>query len=142
MIKGIHHINIVVTDIEYAADFFQLIGFSVFERKDLSGEWIDTVTGLKGVSARYAGLKHPGVDTAVELLQYNTPAGERFYGISKANSIGIRHFAFQVENIEDDIRKLQDYGAEFFGPLQTNPYGKKMIYLKGPEGIIVELAEL
>ncbi len=142
MVKGFHHINIVVTDLEKAADFFLLLGFFVFERKELSGEWIDRVTGLKGVSARYAGLKHPGMETAVELLQYINPVGEKFHGISKANSIGIRHFAFQVENIEEDILKLQKYGVEVFSPLQTNPYGKKMIYVKGPEGIIVELAEL
>ncbi|RKX92439.1 MAG: VOC family protein, partial [Spirochaetes bacterium] len=48
-------------------------GFFVFERKELSGEWIDRVTGLKGGSARYAGLKHPGMETAVELLQYINP---------------------------------------------------------------------
>ncbi len=125
-----------------AADFFMLLGFSVFEQKELTGEWIDTVTGLHGVRALYAGLRHPAVSTVIELLHYITPEGVTFKGLSKANSIGIRHFAFQVQNIEEDIRKLQDFGVDFFGPLQTNPYGKKMIYVKGPEGIIVELAEL
>ena len=142
MITGLHHINIVVTDMGKAADFFVLLGFSVYEQKELTGEWIDRVTGLHGVRALYAGLRHESVSTVVELLQYLHPEGECSAVLSKANSIGIRHFAFQVQNIEEDIRKLQDSGADFFGPLQTNPYGKKMIYVKGPEGIIVELAEL
>ncbi len=142
MIKGLHHINIVVTDLEEAVRFFGILDFSVFERKVLSGEWIDRVTGLENVKAKYAGLKHESVQAAIELLQYLTPEGEKNPFISSANSIGIRHFAFQVENIEGMIEKLEGLGTEFFGPLQTNPYGKKMVYIKGPDGIILELAEM
>jgi len=87
------------------------------------------------------GLRHPSFATDIELLQYNHPNGEKSNFLSKANSIGIRHFAFQVEQIEEEIEKLKKYGVELFGTLQTNPYGKKMIYIKGPDGIIVELAE-
>lgn len=142
MITGIHHINIVVTDLEEAVLFFATLGFYVFERKHLKGKWIDEVTGLFGIEAEYAGLRHDAVSTAVELLKYNSPKGEKNPFISNPNSIGIRHFAFQVENIEDMIRRLKSRGTEFFGQLQTNTYGKKMIYLKGPDGIILELAEL
>ncbi len=142
MITGLHHINIVVTDLEKAICFFEILEFSVFERKNLSGEWIDRVTGLKNVEAKYAGLKHRSIYTAVELLQYVNPEGDKSPFISRPNSVGIRHFAFQVENIEKMIQKLENSRNEFFGLLQTNPYGKKMIYIKGPDGIIIELAEL
>ena len=142
MIKSLHHINIVVKDLEDAVSFFVFMGFSVFERKELSGGWIDSVTGLRDVRAKYAGLKHEAVSTAIELLQYINPEGDPSPFISQPNSPGIRHFAFQVENIESTVEKLKNRGTEFLGVLQTNPYGKKMIYLKGPDGIIVELAEL
>ncbi len=141
MIKGIHHINIVVTDLEKAVEFFEILGFSVFERKDLTGKWIDDVTCLDRVTALYAGLHHNAFDTNIELLKYIHPEGDKFGLLSKANSIGIRHFAFQVQHIEDEIEKLEDHGAELFGTLQINPYGKKMVYVKGPDGIIVEFAE-
>jgi len=142
MITGLHHINIVVTNLDEAIRFFEIFEFAVFERKALKGKWIDKVTGLEGVAAEYAGLKHEAVSTAVELLQYITPKGEKSPFISKANSVGIRHVAFQVADIETMSERLKKQGVPFLGSLQTNPYGKKMVYIEGPDGIILELAEL
>lgn len=141
MILGIHHINIVVTNIKQAVNFFDILGFSVFEEKELSGAWIDKLTGLKDVKAHYTALKYSGFPVVIELLQYVNPVSERCSLISRANSIGIRHIAFKVKNIEKYVEKLKNHGAVFFSPIQTNPYGKRMAYLKGPEDIILELAE-
>ncbi|MCD6121277.1 MAG: VOC family protein [Spirochaetales bacterium] len=102
---------------------------------------MDKVTGLKNVKARYTALKCSGSPVGIELLQYLNPTGENCTSISKASSVGIRHIAFKVENIEEDTEKLENHGAVLFSPIQTNPCGKKMVYLKGPDGIILELAE-
>ncbi len=141
MIRGLHHVNIVTSDAGKAAEFFGLFGFDVSERKELSGKWIDEVTGLENVSALYIGLRHPESETAVELLQYLHPAGTIPPSLPEPNAAGIRHLAFKVDDIEEEMARLGKYGVEFFSPLQVNPYGKKMVYLKGPDGIILELAE-
>ena len=142
MITGIHHINIVVTDLKQAVQFFSLFDFDVTEEKELSGSWIDRVTGLKGVKAFYAGLNNKECSTAVELLQYVSPGNIACPYVSEANAVGIRHFAFKTDSIDNVLKKLTASGTEFLGELQVNPYGKRMIYIKGPDGIIVELAEM
>ncbi len=142
MITGIHHINVVVTDLKQAVQFFKLFNFNVMEEKELSGSWIDNVTGLKGVKALYAGLRNEKCSTAVELLQYISPGKVECPNVSDANAVGIRHFAFKTEDIDKVLKNLASAGTEFLGELQTNPYGKRMIYIKGPDGIIVELAEI
>ena len=73
MLKGIHHINIVVTDLEKSRDFFQLFGFTIIHEKRLNGEWLDIVTGLKDIQASYISLGHKNSPLTLELLQYHHP---------------------------------------------------------------------
>ncbi len=141
MVVGIHHINIVVSDLDEAIDFFMGIGFELFEKKELSGKWIDEVVGLKDVKAIYAALRIGDFPVVIELLQYVNPVGDRCEFVSLPNTIGIRHVALRVERIEEVVDRLKTQGVEFFSEIRTNPYGKRMCYLKGPDGIILELAE-
>ncbi len=141
-VEGIHHINIVVSDLKSAVDFFKALGFVVFEEKELFGDWIDEVVGLEGVRASYAALKIESSPVVIELLQYLNPIGDRCKSVSLPNTLGIRHIALKVNDIEAEVSKLKKLGVEFFSDIKTNPYGKKMCYLSGPDGIILELAEL
>ena len=142
MITGIHHINIVVSNLDESIRFFEALGFSLFERKPVSGKWIEEVVGLRDVDGEFAGLKHEGTSVVIELLQYKNPKGKRSAFISEPNAIGIRHIALQVENINMEYERLRGMGVEFLSGVKENPYGKKMCYLKGPEGVLLELAEV
>ena len=142
MLKCIHHINIVVKDLDKTSDFFQLFGFTTIHEKRLEGEWLDTVTGLKDIRASYISLGHENSSLSLELLQYHHPKGNTDPYISAPNQIGFRHLAMEVDNLEKETERLTTMGVEFFSEIQTNPYGKKMCYFTGPDGILLELLEL
>ncbi len=142
MIKSIHHINIVVTNLKEAEEFFHLFGFTIKQEKKLKGEWLDSVTGLKDTDAIFISLEHENSDLSIELLQYNNPIGNTDPYISSPNQIGFRHMALEVDNIEKEAQRLEKKGINFLSGIQTNPYGKKMWYFKGPDGIVMEILEL
>jgi len=142
MIKRIDHVNIVVSDLKKAEDFFVLLGFDAGPRAELAGKWISEVVGLEEVEAEYIALSHPGSTVKIELIRYISPRPEHTLERNRPHTIGLRHLAFEVDNIELVVTKLQAAGIEFMSEVKTYPAtGKKIIYFTGPDDIILELAE-
>ena len=142
MFKKLDHINIVVSNLEKTKEFLIQFDFSVIDEGELKGEWISAVVGLENVHARYVRLSSPGSNTKLELIKYNYPPSERDPEISKANRIGFRHIALEVENIEKITQVLKNKGIRFLSQVQTHEKsGKKIVYFLGPDGIILELAQ-
>ena len=142
ILKKIDHINISVTDLESSKKFFiDLLGFKLEKEGILEGEWIDNVVGLPKVRAKYVQLSLNEFGTNLELIQYYQPIGEKDPKISQANQIGFRHIAFEVKDIEEIYQKLKDAGVKFFSGLQVYNGKKKLCYFKGPDDVILELAE-
>ena len=142
MLKSIDHINLVVSDLEQAKEFFTALGFSVEHEGELEGEWISDIVGLKNVQAKYSKLALPGSPTKLELIVYASPPSGCDLGISLTNQLGFRHIAFEVEDIERTVAELSSRGIEFMSPVQTyEPTQKKLVYFKGPDGILLELAQ-
>jgi catechol 2,3-dioxygenase-like lactoylglutathione lyase family enzyme len=137
----IDHINIVVTNLEEAEEYFVNLGFVPKKGSTLEGEWLEKMTGLGQAKAEYLGLELPGQDVKIELLQYLNPVGKKEEDISKPNSIGFRHLAFEVTNIEEIYKKLKNKNVTFLSDVIDNQMGKKLCYFLGPDGIILELAE-
>jgi catechol 2,3-dioxygenase-like lactoylglutathione lyase family enzyme len=140
MFKKIDHINIVVSDLEAAKDFFLNLGFTVHKRRILQGEWINKVVNLPNVKAEYIALVIPDTQTKLELIKYYTPEGSVDPHISLPNQIGFRHIALEVENIENVAIDLKKKGITLFSDIQIYD-NKKLCYFLGIEGIILELAE-
>lgn len=142
-INFIDHVNIVVFDLESATKFFEQLGFVVKAKRELEGSWIDKTVGLDDVHARFVAMEIPGAQTIIELLSYDKPVGDVEDSISMPNQIGYRHIAFNVDSIEKWHKKLVTLGVECFSEVQEVPNyrDKKIFYFKGPEGIILELAE-
>ncbi len=138
----INHINIVVGNLEDAAGFFQLLGFTRIREKTISGPWLDAVTGLSGAEARYAALSSPHSPVRLELLQFINPEGRTDGETVRANQIGYRHIALEVEHIEDTAAVLERNGYRSTSAAVTNSYGHSMRYVIGPDGILVELLQL
>ncbi len=142
MLKKINHINVVVSDLDDAKAFFIQLGFTVGDESELSGEWISSIVGLPDVRARYATLKLPGTETNLELIEYTSPPSERDSNMDKANQIGLRHIAFEVDNIEKVVQNLRDKGIKFISSIHAYPKtGKRLVYFWGPDGILLELAQ-
>jgi catechol 2,3-dioxygenase-like lactoylglutathione lyase family enzyme len=143
-LKKIDHINIVVSDIEKAKDFFVTIGLvpNPDREGNIGGPWIDKVTKLKDASGYYCTLTIPGAQTNLELIHYDSPKSKTAFPKSKPNQLGLRHLAFEVENIEEIVSKLKKKGVSFFSEIQDyKESNKKLCYFYGPDGIILELAE-
>ena len=142
MIRKIDHINISVSDIEETKVFFtDLLDFKVEKEGYLEGNWMDRTVGLENVKAKYAKLIIPGTETSIELIQYYNPAGGKDEYTGKANRIGFRHIALEVENIESVYNRLREAGVKLFSDIQTYNTKKKLCYFCGPDDIILELAE-
>ncbi|SDP66355.1 VOC family protein [Desulforhopalus singaporensis] len=142
MITRPDHVNIVVSDLKQSCDFFSLLGFTKGPGGRLSGVWISEVVGLENVDADYVELTHPGSRMRIELICYRSPVSGKSPDIGKANRIGIRHIAFAVDNIEATVEKLAAAGVRFDSGIQLYPAtGKKLVYFKGPDNILLELAE-
>ncbi len=142
VLKNINHVNIVVSNLEETKVFFIQLGFEVGDESGLSGEWISSIVGLPDVKARYVTLALPGTETHLELIEYSSPQSKKDPGMEKANQIGFRHIAFEVENIENEVCRLKDKGIKFLSEIQTYPKtGKRLVYLWGPDRILLELAQ-
>ncbi len=132
----------VVSDLGEAKSFFIQLGFTVGDESELSGEWISSIVALPNVRARYATLKLPRTETNLELIEYASPPSERDPDMGKANQMGFRHIAFEVENIDEIVQDLKDKGIKFISSVQTYPKtGKRLVYFWGPDGILLELAQ-
>jgi catechol 2,3-dioxygenase-like lactoylglutathione lyase family enzyme len=151
MIRGIDHLNIVVSDMARSLAFYTgLLEFALTKEAMLEGEWIERIVGLKGVQAHAVFIVPPGGEPRIELLQYHAPAGETLPQNSVPNTVGLRHFALRVENIAAVTAKLRAAGVEVRGEPTQVPGGvvefergssKQLVYLLDPDGVIVELAE-
>ena len=141
MIARMDHLNIVVSDLDEAKQFFLLLGFSEGINSQLDADFLGKVTGIQGASGNFVALHHPGSDLSIELLKFDQgPAAAE--GTGRADRIGLRHLAFAVTDIEAEVRRLQDHGVEFIGTVQTwEKTGKKLVYFHGPDGILLEFAQ-
>ncbi len=142
MLNKIDHINVVVSNIDEAKSFFIQLGFTIGDESELSGEWISSIVALPNARARYATLKLQGTETNLELIEYFNPPSERDPNIDKANQMGFRHIAFEVENIDEVVQDLKDKGIKFISTIHAYPKtGKRLVYFWGPDGILLELAQ-
>jgi catechol 2,3-dioxygenase-like lactoylglutathione lyase family enzyme len=140
-IHKIDHVGIVVNDLAAAKVFFLEFGLEAQGEGIVEGEWVDNVVGLHDMKVAYAMLRTPDGEANIELIQFYRPIGEKAIGQPLANAPGIRHLAFVVEDIEAVVAKVQKQGAEMVGRIENYEETYKLCYIRGPEGIILELAE-
>ncbi|CAG0956638.1 MAG: VOC family protein [Candidatus Methanoperedens sp.] len=144
-IHRIDHVGIVVNDLSAAKVFFLDFGLEVQGEGKLEGEWLDRVVGLNDVKTELVMMQTPDRQVNLELTKFHTPSDEKGIQYPLANTLGIRHIAFVVEDIEAIVAKLKKKGMETFSDIQTVASFEnthyKLCYIRGPEGIILELAE-
>jgi catechol 2,3-dioxygenase-like lactoylglutathione lyase family enzyme len=142
LLQRIDHINIVVKDLQKVASFFLSLGFALEDRSKLSGEWISKTVGLIDVEAEYVKLTLPGDSTSIELIRFESPPLNEIPNPEKANTQGFRHLAFRVSDIEKTVAQLKQKGIDPVSAIQEySKTKKKLVYFRGPEGILLELAQ-
>jgi catechol 2,3-dioxygenase-like lactoylglutathione lyase family enzyme len=137
----LEHIGVVVDDLEAAIAFFAALGLEVEGEVSVEGPSVDRINGLEGVRADIAILRTPDGNAKLELARYRSPAYAGGDGPQPANAPGIRHILFAVDDIEDSLARLRAHGGELVGELENYGNSYWLCYVRGPAGIIVELAE-
>lgn len=133
---------IVVEDLEAAKAFFAELGMELEGETQVEGPWVDTTVGLTGVRADIAMLRAPDGGTRVELSRFHTPPAVRAEPEdAPANALGIRRLMFAVDDIDDVVARLRGHGAELLDGIARYADAYRLCFLRGPEGIIVGLAE-
>jgi catechol 2,3-dioxygenase-like lactoylglutathione lyase family enzyme len=133
---------IVVDDLEAVVAFFLELGMELEGKAAVGGQWVDDVLGLNGVRADIAVVRTPDGHGRVELSKFHSPAAIKPEPKdAPANTLGIRRIMFAVDDIEDVIARLRTHGAELVGELEQYENIYRLCYVRGPEGIIVGLAE-
>ncbi len=140
-IQRMDHVGIVVDDLAAATAFFVELGLELQGEGSVEGGWVDRVVGLEGVQAEIAMLETPDGHGRVELAKFHAPSGRGGEKHAPANTPGIRHVAFVVDDIDVVVASLRARDAELVGEVERYQDIYRLCYVRGPEGIIVELAE-
>lgn len=140
-IRHIDHIGINIENLEAAKTFFNDLGFKVVGEMAMGGELVDRVTGLKDVNDDIVMLQAPDGKINIELVKYHHPVDEAGPHKNESNTLGLRHLCFEVEGLDELVATLLKKGHKLVGEVQTYENMWKLCYVRGPEGIILELAE-
>jgi catechol 2,3-dioxygenase-like lactoylglutathione lyase family enzyme len=140
-IERMDHVGIVVDDLEAATSFFVELGLELQGSGHVEGSWVDRVLGLEDVSAEIAMMETPDGHGRLELSTFHSPPSRAGDGHAPANATGIRHVSFRVDDLDAVVARLRVRGAELVGEVERYEDIFRLCYLRGPEGIIVELAE-
>ena len=140
-IQRMEHVGIVVDDLAAATKFFLELGLELQAEVPVEGRWVDRIVGLDGVRADIAMLQTPDGHGRLELTKYHAPSSPSGDRHAPANTPGIRHVSFAVQDIESIVAGLRARSFSLVGELERYQDSYLLCYVRGPEGIIVELAE-
>ena len=135
------HVGIVVDDLAAAVAFFAELGLELEGEATVAGRSVDRVVGLEGVRSDVAMMRTPDGRGRLELIKYHTPSGQDGDPRAPANTPGIRHVTFAIDDIDAVVAGLRARGGELVGEVERYADRYRLCYVRGPEGIIIELAE-
>lgn len=141
-IQRMDNVLIVVEDLDEVIAFFVELGMELEGKGPIEGRWVERVIGIDGVRQDVAMLRTPDGHGRIELARFHTPTAIRAEPReAPANTLGLRRIMFAVEDIDDVVARLRARGAELVGELAQYEDAYRLCYVRGPEGIIVGLAE-
>lgn len=141
-IQQMDHVGVVVRDLAAAIRFFVALGLEQEgEVATVEGRWVDRIVGLDGVRSEIVMVRTPDGNSRLELTRFHTPPGPAPEPDLPSNTPGIRHLTFRVDEIDDALARVQPLGGELIGEVVQYENLFRLCYLRGPEGIIVELTQ-
>jgi catechol 2,3-dioxygenase-like lactoylglutathione lyase family enzyme len=141
-LQRMDNVLIVVEDLEAAIAFFVELGMELDGETHVEGPWAERVVGLNDVRADIAMMRTPDGHGRVELSKFHTPPAVRAEPENApANALGIRRIMFAVDDIDDVVARLRNHGAELVDEIAQYEDIYRLCFLRGPEGIIIGLAE-
>ena len=140
-LKRMDNVGIVVDDLGGTIDFFRELGLELEGRATIEGEWAGRVTGLGDQRVEIAMMRTPDGHSRLELSRFDVPAIAADHRTAPVNSLGYLRVMFTVEDIDDVVARLRGHGAELVGEMAQYEDSYRLCFLRGPEGIIIGLAE-
>lgn len=135
------HVGVVVDDLDAVAAFFLDLGFEREGGALVEGEAVDKINGLDGVRAEVVMVRAPDGSGKLELVKYHAPADNEGPHPVPANRLGFRHIAIEVDDLNTIVDGLRDKGFDTVGEVSNFEDTYRLCYIRGPEGLIVELTE-
>lgn len=135
------HVGVTVADLESVTAFFLGLGLEVEGRTFVEGAFLDTVIGIPGSRTEIVMLRTPGGDTKLELSRFVRPDHEPGTPEAMATVLGLRNVCFEVADLPGTVDRLAADGYGLVGGIGEYEGVWRMAYVRGPEGIIVSLAE-
>ena len=140
-VKRMDNVGIVVEDIDAAIEFFRELGLELEGQATVEGEWAGRVTGLGNQRVEMAMMRTPDGHSRLELSRFLTPPTIADHRNAPVNALGYLRVMFAVEDIDDTLARLGKRGAEVVGKVARYQDAYRLCYLRGPEGIIIGLAQ-
>jgi catechol 2,3-dioxygenase-like lactoylglutathione lyase family enzyme len=140
-VRRFDHIGITVADLDAVTAFFVALGLEVEGRTFIEGEFLDTVIGIPNSRAEILMLKPPDGGTRLELSSFVRPDHLPGSPDAPANELGLRNVAFEVTDLQAVVDRVAQDGFRLVGGIGEYEGVWKMAYVRGPEGIIVSLAQ-
>jgi len=135
------NVGIVVDDLAATIAFFRELGLELEGRATVEGEWAERVTGLRDMRVEIAMMRTPDGHSRLELSRFLTPPVVADHRNAPVNALGYLRIMFAVEDIDDTLARLRPHGAELVGELAQYGDTYRLCYVRGPEGILIGLAE-
>src|SRR5690606_29029901 len=135
------NVGIVVESLDRSISFFEELGMKLEGRTKVEGKWAGQVTGLGDQSVEIAMMVTPDGNSKVELSRFITPAAVSDHRNAPVNSLGYLRIMFTVEDLKETLTRLETHGAELVGEVTQFGDTYLLCYLRGPEGIMIALAE-
>jgi catechol 2,3-dioxygenase-like lactoylglutathione lyase family enzyme len=140
-VRRFDHVGLTVADIDVVTDFFVTLGLEVEGRTFLEGEFLDTVCGIPGARTEIVMLRPPGDGTRLELSSFVRPDPVPGSPAAMANELGLRNVAFEVDDLRETVAWAATEGYGLVGGIGDYEGAWRMAYVRGPEGIVVALAQ-
>ena len=135
------HIGLVVEDLDETVRFLELLGFDCGEPGVFSGEWIDRIIGLENVTVELVMARAPDGSDMFEVVRFHSPSAGAQELAPAANRPGLRHVAFTVDDATHIVDRVREAGWETVAEIVDYENTFLLCYVRGPEGLIVELAQ-
>src|SRR4051812_41112081 len=141
-IQRMDHVSVVVDDLEAAKAFFVELGMELEGEAPIEGPSVDRLNGLDGVRVNIAMMRTPDGHGRLELTKFHSPAAISAEPVNAlGNTLGLRSIMFTIEDIDATVASLRACGAELVGEVVQYEDSYRLCYIRGPEGIIVALAQ-
>src|SRR5712671_1775994 len=140
-LKRMDNVGIVVDDLPATIAFFRELGLELEGQATIEGDWAERVTGLRQMRVEIAMLRTPDGHSRLELSRFLTPPAIADHRNAPVNALGYLRIMFAVDDVDDTLARLRKHGAQLVDEVVQYEDAYRLCYVRGPEGILVGLAE-